>query len=78
MFTDADIETAQLAESAASAAAGVCVHCDDALDPTHPKWAADYARRSYTAEQAAASLGPACGDGLPYHVACLEAVTEGW
>ena len=74
MFTDADIETAELIAAAASASAGVCVVCDDALDPTHPKWADDYARRNYTAEDAARSLGPACGNGDPYHVWCLDSL----
>jgi hypothetical protein len=73
MFTDADIEMAELAEMGNMIANGVCPLCEEALDPTHPKWANEvwYHDRTLTAQDVAAMVGPVDSSGA-YHVFCLE------
>ncbi len=72
-MNDADIEMAELAEMGNMIAAGVCPICEEALDPTHPKWASEvwYHNPSLTAQDASSMVGPVDPSGS-YHVACLE------
>lgn len=72
MFTDADIEMAELRQAAADADAGICSICGDALDPTHPKWAAEFPKADgTTAERWAELVGPVDTD-LRLHRWCLS------
>jgi hypothetical protein len=73
MFTDADIEMAELAEQGDMIANGVCPICEEALDPLayaakHPR---AYTNPRYTAEMAAACVGPV-DEQMHCHVLCLE------
>lgn len=67
---DADMLTLEFEEAARNVANGVCVICDEALDPTAPKWASYYANRHETAEQVAASIGPVSAIFPDRHEVC--------
>lgn len=71
MLTDADIEMAELEERGNMAAAGVCIACEEALNPLDPKWGGSYTNPRYTATMAAVCCGPA-HPTQPYHVACWD------
>lgn len=71
---DADIEMAEMAQDARTAAAGVCPICETPLDPFHPKWAKSYAGRKYTAQDDFDCYGPV-HSRAPYHHSCLEGTT---
>lgn len=69
-MNDVDLEMVELAAAGTDIANGVCPICDEALNPLDPKWAGDYGEH-YTAENAAAAVGPA-HPTLPYHANCLR------
>ena len=69
-MNDADLETIELCNRAMDAHNGICVHCDDALDPTDPKWAGE-SFCGMTPEAYAKVLGPA-RPGQPYHERCWD------
>lgn len=69
---DADLLTLEFAEAARNVANGVCVICDEALDPTAPKWASYYNGRHETAEQVAASIGPISAEYPDRHERCTR------
>jgi len=80
MFTDADLEMAELAEQGNMIAAGICPICTDVLDPMHPKWAKhvwprtrmrDGTYRDTTREEYATMLGP-IDHQLGEHIYCQE------
>lgn len=81
MFTDADIEMAELAELGNMAAAGVCTLCEDVLDPLAPKWAKSKPPRlrrldgtvaDMTHAEWAASVGPHGGVVGGWHDLCAR------
>lgn len=70
---DADMLTLEFEAVAAQVANGVCHICDEALDPTAPKWVSYYAGRHETAEHVAAVLGPVDTDDPTVHQRCRQA-----
>lgn len=81
MYTDADIEMAELAEAGNMIAAGVCPMCECPLDPTHPKWAGQFdthrvlrdgkvTTEPWSPEQEADMVGPAVKDPS-FHDRCM-------
>jgi hypothetical protein len=75
MFTDADIEMAEMEAVARSVAGGACAACDEALDPYLPKWASYWTPRN-TPEMVAACYGPESPDYPGYHTNCIEGYWE--
>jgi len=76
IFSDADIEMAGMHEDAILAYNGVCIRCTDALNPYDPKWAEDFAGRSYGPDAVATSCGPESEDYPGYHVNCIREMWE--
>lgn len=76
-YQDADLEMLELEDAGRDAANGVCSICEDALDPTAPRWANHQwpvwskLGRRLTAEEMADMVGPVHPD-LPYHVQCMR------
>lgn len=72
MYNDADIEMAELAEMGDMIASGACPLCEEALDPTHPKWMGIvwYHDPKLTPQDVAEMVGPVDPSGA-YHVYCL-------
>ena len=77
-MNDADIEMAEMSAAAMTAAAGICRHCGDVLDPFAPSWQNDPPRilrlrdgstRELSTDEFAEILGP-LEPGMPYHASC--------
>lgn len=74
MYTDADIEMAELAEAGRNVANGVCPRCEDVLDPHAPKWAnieVWYGNPALTRDDVAKVLGPYGNIVDGYHDNCM-------
>ena len=68
---DADFLMMELAQDAASIAAGVCPRCDEALDPSHPRWDdPKHWRPNYTRESAIRWAGSHSNEIEGFHDRC--------
>lgn len=70
MYTDADIEMAEMAQASNDIANGVCPVCDEPLDPSLPKWDHIWHER-YTQANAVAACGPHSNVVEGYHDRCI-------